>query len=203
MFYQDRLETAISAPRKFRMVLHNFCYYFWGKDCCWRDITIFLFFMSLYCPQIFHCPTATIASLERCDRRHSTLVLRPEIPSGMCAKLRTVAASNNRDHQTRSLYYCLIAPHTYIFVLRAHPVRGESYNQRNSTGEVTTLGTLSSNTEMCTSTAGAQTRWVKRHLLISGIATYNWLVLISVERSCQKDAKLLADHFLEVGHLCL
>jgi len=27
--------------------------------------------------------------------------LRPEIPSGMCAKLRTVAASNNRDHPTR------------------------------------------------------------------------------------------------------
>jgi len=28
--------------------------------------------------------------------RHT--VLRSEIPSGMCAKLRTVAASNNRDH---------------------------------------------------------------------------------------------------------
>jgi len=54
----------------------------------------------------------------------------------MCAKVRTVAASNNRDHPTRSLYYCLFPPHTYIFVLRAHPVRGESYNQRNTTGEV-------------------------------------------------------------------
>jgi len=31
------------------------------------------------------------------------LLLRSEIPSGMCAKLRTVAASNNRDHPTRSL----------------------------------------------------------------------------------------------------
>ena len=30
------------------------------------------------------------------------VVLRSEIPSGMCAKLRTVAASNNRDHPTRS-----------------------------------------------------------------------------------------------------
>jgi len=57
----------------------------------------------------------------------------------MCAKLRTVAASNNRDDPTRSLYYCLFAPHTYIFVLRAHPVRGESYNQRNTTGEVATV----------------------------------------------------------------
>jgi len=51
----------------------------------------------------------------------------------MCAKLRTVAASNNR-----SLYYCVFAPHTYIFVLRAHPVRGESHNKRNTTGEVAT-----------------------------------------------------------------
>jgi len=37
--------------------------------------------------------------------------LRSEIPSGICAKLRTVAASNNRDHMPRSLYYCLFAPH--------------------------------------------------------------------------------------------
>jgi len=57
----------------------------------------------------------------------------------MCAKLRTVAASNNRDHPTRSLYYCLFAPHTYIVVLRAHPVRGESCNQRHTTGEVATV----------------------------------------------------------------
>ena len=67
------------------------------------------------------------------------VLLRSKIPSGMCAKLRTVAASNNRDHPTRSLYYCFFAPHTYIFVLHAHPVRGESYNQRNTTGEVATV----------------------------------------------------------------
>jgi len=30
-------------------------------------------------------------------------------------------------------------PHTYIFVLRAHPVRGESHNQHNTTGEVATM----------------------------------------------------------------
>jgi len=42
--------------------------------------------------------------------------LRSEIPSGMCAKLRTVAASNNRDHPTRSLYYC----HLHIFLFFAH-----------------------------------------------------------------------------------
>jgi len=33
----------------------------------------------------------------------SKVMLRSEIPSGMCAKLRTVAASNNRDHPPRSL----------------------------------------------------------------------------------------------------
>jgi len=44
----------------------------------------------------------------------------------MCKKLRTVAASNNRDHPTRSLYYCLFAPHTFMgVILCAHPVRGE------------------------------------------------------------------------------
>jgi len=69
---------------------------------------------------------------------HSTILLRSEIPSGMCAKLRAVAASNNRDHPTRSLYYCLFAPHTYIFVLHSHPVRDESHNQRHTTGEVAT-----------------------------------------------------------------
>jgi len=37
------------------------------------------------------------------------------------------------------VYYCLLAPHIYIFVLRAHPVHGESHNQRNATGEIATV----------------------------------------------------------------
>jgi len=41
-----------------------------------------------------------------------------------------------RDH-----YYCLFAPHIYIIVLRAHPVRGESHIQRNANGEVATQET--------------------------------------------------------------
>jgi len=52
----------------------------------------------------------------------------------MCAKLRTVAASNNRDH---SIIAC--SRHIHIFVLRSHPVRGESRNQRNTIGEVATI----------------------------------------------------------------
>ena len=40
-------------------------------------------------------------------------MLWSESPSGMCAKLHTVAASNNRDHPMRSLYYCLSVLHMY------------------------------------------------------------------------------------------
>ena len=40
-------------------------------------------------------------------------VLRSEIPSSMCAKLRTMAASNNRDHARNISYYCLLALHIW------------------------------------------------------------------------------------------
>ena len=56
---------------------------------------------------------------------HSTILLRSEISSGMCAKLRTVAASNNRD-PARNLSACS----RYLYngvILHAHPVRGESH----------------------------------------------------------------------------
>ena len=94
---------------------------------------------------------------------HSMTLLRSEIPSGVCAKLRTVAVSNNRDHArnlslrtlvimfnrshvnigraaTSQSLLLLLARATYVYgaVLHAHPVRGESYNQRNTTGEVAT-----------------------------------------------------------------
>jgi len=39
----------------------------------------------------------------------------------------------------RNLYYdCLLTPRIYIFVPRVHPIRGESHDQRKTTGEVTT-----------------------------------------------------------------
>jgi len=65
----------------------------------------------------------------------------------MCAKLRTVAASKTevtqRDH---SIIDC--SRHIHIFfVLRAHPVRGESHNQRNTTGEVATVRRLQQQTQ--------------------------------------------------------
>jgi len=42
-------------------------------------------------------------------------VMQAEIPSGMCAKLRTMAASNNRDHASQSLLLLLAcSTHTYF-----------------------------------------------------------------------------------------
>jgi len=54
---------------------------------------------SLSCPGSW---TLTTHTFQR-------LVLRSESLSGKCAKLHTVAASNNRDHMPWSLYYCLFA----------------------------------------------------------------------------------------------
>jgi len=56
---------------------------------------------------------------------NSLPVLRSEIPSGMCAKPRTVAASSNRNHLTRSLYYCLFAPRMYVCCSGSSPARGQ------------------------------------------------------------------------------
>jgi len=58
-------------------------------------------------------------------------VLRSEKPN-----LHTMAASNYRDHALRSLHYRMFGPNICIVFL---PVRGESHNQRNATGEVATV----------------------------------------------------------------
>ena len=47
-------------------------------------------------------------------------LLRSETPSGICAKLRTVATSNNRVHIPWSLYYCLFAPHIRMVLFFTH-----------------------------------------------------------------------------------
>ena len=58
-------------------------------------------------------------------------------PSGMCAKLCTVVASNKEIMRpNHAIIGC--SRHIYIVVLRAHPVHGESHIQRNTTGEVAT-----------------------------------------------------------------
>ena len=61
------------------------------------------------------------------------LMMRLESPSGKCAKFSTMPASNNRVHMPWSLYYCLFVPCSHSVFLRAHPIRGESHNQRNAT----------------------------------------------------------------------
>ena len=70
------------------------------------------------------------------------VLLRSESPSGMCAKLHIVAASNNRVHSTRSLYYCMFAPQIYGVVLRAHSVRGELRIQRNTNENAATISLI-------------------------------------------------------------
>jgi len=42
------------------------------------------------------------------EARTALLLLRSEIPGGMCSKLRTAAASNNRDHMSQSLLLLLV-----------------------------------------------------------------------------------------------
>jgi len=61
---------------------------------------------------------------------HSTILLRSEISSGMHATIEIM--------RRNLYYYCLLAPSIYIFVLRAHTIRGESHNQCNATGKVAT-----------------------------------------------------------------
>ena len=69
--------------------------------------------------------------------RQSLVFLGSEIPSGMCAKLRTVAASNNK--KSCAAISLTIACSRYIYngvILHAHAVRGESHNQRKAAGEL-------------------------------------------------------------------
>ena len=68
-------------------------------------------FVHLACQGLAICPS---------DPRHSRhlILLRSEIPSDICAKLRTVAASNNRDHACNLSYYCLLALHVWCYSSR-------------------------------------------------------------------------------------
>ena len=45
------------------MIFYNFCYYNWGQYCWWTETNVigndvFLFFISLHCPQLFYCSPA-------------------------------------------------------------------------------------------------------------------------------------------------
>ena len=63
-----------------------------------------------------HCKRCAVVASSRIPYLKSLGIvglLRSESPSGKCAKLHSVAASNNRDHTPCPLYYCLFAPHIY------------------------------------------------------------------------------------------
>jgi len=62
---------------------------------------------------------ATAVRVNESDLR-KIVVLRSEIPSGICAKLRTEPARNNRVHMPWSLYYCLFAPRICIVLFFTH-----------------------------------------------------------------------------------
>jgi len=54
------------------------------------------------------------------EEKNPIVLLQSEIASGMCAKLRTVAASNNRVHMPWSICYCLFAPHICTVLFFTH-----------------------------------------------------------------------------------
>jgi len=69
-------------------------------------------------------------------------VLRSEILSDMCAKLRTVATSNNRDPPTRSLFIAC-SRHIHIFLFfELIPFVVNHTIKRNTNGENATLVTV-------------------------------------------------------------
>ena len=93
--------------------------------------------MSQHLAEVLYCLSSMwFMPQDRCGQL--AILLRSEILSGKCTKLHTVVASNNRGHPMRSLYYFLFTPHIYIVVLHAHPLRGESQNQRYANGKVAT-----------------------------------------------------------------
>jgi len=88
----------------------------------------------------------------------------------MCAKLHTVAASNNRDHapDCAAVTQLLLVHATYIYVvvLRPHPVRGESHIQRNATGEVATTSPHRSHVLCVKAELGTTfTSWSQHHFV--------------------------------------
>jgi len=86
----------------------------------------------------YHIAETAIFEYYCCDRKS-----RAACAQSFAPWQQATIEITRRDHS-----YCLFAPHTYIFILRAHPVRGESYNQRNTTGEVATLCILIFSTDV-------------------------------------------------------
>jgi len=89
-----------------------------------------------------HCIVLLPRAVARIYNVRLKALLRSESPSGECAKLHTVEASNNRDGTPCSVCYCLFTPHIEICgILRAHPVRRESRIQRHADQEIAAAAT--------------------------------------------------------------
>ena len=88
--------------------LKIFCWWSW-----WDFTTGWVVVIPIYmwCEQAIKEWSHQVICIVACC--HSVKLLWLERLSGKCAKLHTVAASNNRDHALRSLYYCLFAPLIY------------------------------------------------------------------------------------------
>ena len=81
------------------------------------------------------------ATIEITRRDHSRCY-HQEIQSTVNQFHKHCCRSLTKITPSESLYYCLFTPHTCIFVLRAHLVRGESHKQHNTAGEVATLSSF-------------------------------------------------------------
>ena len=64
-----------------------------------------------FCTPCLHFHIKNLSSAFYSSKFCLVTLLQSEILSGICAKLRTVTASNNRIHMPWSLYYCSFAPH--------------------------------------------------------------------------------------------
>ena len=115
------------------------------------------------------CSSLVIFMYWACERQVSIfLVWRSKRLSGKCPKLHTLAASNNRDHPTRSLYCCLFASHIqYLCVaLCAHPDFGESHLQQHPLLLQWTAPIACSFVKVAPGTTF--TSWSKHHFVVIG-----------------------------------
>jgi len=115
----DDFLTTVLAWTDCFLLFYDFCCCFaaaffvlqWQCARGWKSLHCCDRKSRLFCCRIFCFAVTVRQGVEKPP------LLRSEIPSGMCAELRTVAASNNRDRPTRSLYYCLFVPHILLWVL--------------------------------------------------------------------------------------
>jgi len=122
------------------------------------------------------CSSLVIFMYGVCERQGSiSLVLRSKSSSGKCAELHTVEARNNRDHPTRSLYYCLFASHLFVCCsLRTSCLRWITLSmQRPLRGCNNILSVLQWTVPIACSFCGG-CHWNHLHLLVTAPFCCDW-----------------------------